>query len=193
MPRITRDLSRRVAWQGLEPFPSLEVCRLSRLARGLLSLEGTVAHSADDRLALISYTVITDTGWRTGEVHVHLTTREQQRSLVIEFDEDVNKIWVDLKDQPDLHGCIDADLEFSPCTNTLPIRRLGLGIGESADVRAAWVRFPGLRVEPLDQVYTRTGERAYRYRSGSFEAELEVDDEGLVIDYPGIWRRLPPS
>jgi uncharacterized protein len=193
MPRIARDFSRRVAWQGLDPFPSLEVCRLSRFARGLLSLEGTVAHSAEDRLALISYTVITDTGWRTGEVHVRLTTPEQQRSLVIEFDEDVNKIWVDLKDQPDLHGCIDADLEFSPCTNTLPIRRLGLGIGESADVRAAWVRFPSLRVEPLDQVYTRTGERTYRYRSGSFEAELDVDDEGLVIDYPGLWRRVPPS
>ena len=193
MPRIARDFSRRVAWQGLEPFPSLEVCRLSRFARGLLSLEGTVAHSAEDRLALISYAVITDTGWRTGEVHVRLTTPEQQRSLVIEFDEDVNKIWVDLKDQPDLHGCIDADLEFSPCTNTLPIRRLGLGIGDSADVRAAWVRFPSLRVEPLDQVYTRMGERTYRYRSGSFEAELDVDDEGLVIDYPGIWRRVPPS
>src|SRR2546421_1242194 len=173
MPRIARDFSRRVIWQGLEPFPSLEVSRLSRFARGLLSLEGTVAHSAGDRLTLISYTVVTDTGWRTAEVHVRLTTAQDQRSLVVEFD-DVNKIRVDLKDQPDLHGCIDADLEFSPCTNTLPIRRLNLEVGDSADVRAAWVRFPSLRVEPLDQTYTRAGDRTYRYRSGGFEADLEV-------------------
>jgi hypothetical protein len=57
-------------------------------------------------------------------------------------------------------------------------------------VRAAWVRFPNLNVEPLDQTYTRLGERTYRYQSGTFEADLEVDDEGLVLDYPGIWRRV---
>jgi uncharacterized protein len=159
----------------------------------MLSLEGTLAHRDDDRLTLVSYTVLTDTSWRTGEVHVRLTTQDAERSLMIEFDEDVGKIRVDLKDQPDLHGCIDADLEFSPCTNTLPIRRLDLAVGESADVRAAWVRFPSLRVEPLDQTYARTGERTYRYRTGRFEADLEVDEDGLVIDYPGIWRRVTSS
>jgi len=152
-----------------------------------------VAHRAADRLTLVSYTVIADAGWRTREVHVWLTTPDEQRSLVMEFDEDVIRIWVNRQDQADLHGCIDADLEFSPCTNTLPIRRLNLSVGEAADVRAAWVRFPSLRVEPLDQTYTRTGDHTYRYRTGDFEAELRVDQDGLVIDYPGIWRRLPTS
>ena len=190
MPRIARRLSRRVVWQGLEPFPSLETCRLARSGRGTVTLEGNVAHNTDGRLTLVTYSVIADTSWRTGEVHVRLATPDAQRSLVIEFDEGLGKIRVDLKDQPDLHGCVDADLEFSPCTNTLPIRRLDLAVGDSADVRAAWVRFPSLRVEPLDQTYTRTRERTYRYRTGSFQADLEVDEDGLVIDYPGIWRRV---
>ena len=30
----------------------------------------------------------------------------------------------------------------------------------------------------------------YRYESGSFQADIRVDAEGLVVDYPGLWRRL---
>lgn len=34
-------------------------------------------------------------------------------------------------------GCTDIDLNFSPSTNLLPIRRLNLQVGEAAQVRAA--------------------------------------------------------
>ncbi len=90
-----------------------------------------------------------------------------------------------------VRGAIDADVSFSPSTNTLPIRRLDLAVGASADVVAAWVRVPGLEVERLEQRYTRIGGRRYRYesRGGSFVREIDVDEEGLVEDYPGIWKR----
>jgi hypothetical protein len=55
----------------------------------------------------------------------------------------------------DMDNCLDVDLEWSPSTNTLPIRRLALAIGQSKDVSAAWVRFPSLEVERLDQTYER--------------------------------------
>ena len=91
----------------------------------------------------------------------------------------------------DLAGCIDIDLNFSPSTNLLPIRRLDLGVGEAATVRAAWLRFPSFALEPLDQTYTRLENRTYRYESGGgrFVADLTVDDAGLVIDYGKIWSR----
>ncbi len=91
----------------------------------------------------------------------------------------------------DLAGCIDVDLGITPSTNTLPIRRLNLQVGESADVTAAWVRFPELTVEPLAQRYTRLDERRYRYESTTgFSAELEVDELGLVVRYGDIWERV---
>jgi hypothetical protein len=95
----------------------------------------------------------------------------------------------------DVAGCIDVDLGISPSTNTLPIRRLNLEVGESRELTAAWVRFPELTVEPLAQCYTRLTERRYRYESSAsgFTAELEVDDLGLVVDYQGIWRRVAES
>jgi uncharacterized protein len=93
---------------------------------------------------------------------------------------------------PELDGCIDVDIGFTPSTNTLPIRRLRLDVGRSADVDAAWVRFPELTVERLPQRYTRLAENRYRYesRDGDFTAELVVDDAGLVMTYEGLWERV---
>jgi hypothetical protein len=95
---------------------------------------------------------------------------------------------------PAVAGCVDVDLNFSPSTNTLPIRRLQLAIGQTAAVRAAWLRFPTLELEPLEQTYARIAERVYRYESngGSFVADVSVDAQGLVLDY-GEWSREVPA
>ena len=94
-----------------------------------------------------------------------------------------SKVW-------EVTGCDDIDLNFSPSTNMLPVRRLKLSVGESAAVRAAWLRFPSFALEPFEQTYTRTAEDRYVYESagGEFRRELTVDGAGFVLDYPGIWR-----
>lgn len=98
--------------------------------------------------------------------------------------------WLNEAEQPEVAGCTDIDLNFSPSTNLLPIRRLGLEVGEAAEVQAAWLRFPSFQLEPLPQQYRRLDENTYRYESagGQFVAELKVSPSGLVIDYPGIWQ-----
>jgi hypothetical protein len=92
---------------------------------------------------------------------------------------------------PELDGALDLDLAFTPATNLLPIRRLALSVGASASVRSAWLRFPQLRLEPLEQSYTRASERAFRYRAmvdgEEFSALLEVDACGRVLRYEGLW------
>ena len=89
---------------------------------------------------------------------------------------------------PTLEGCTDVDLGCSPSTNTLPIRRLSLAVGASQTIQAAWVRFPELTVTSGTQTYTRLDESTYRYESGTFSAELVVDEDGLVASY-AVWRR----
>lgn len=62
-------------------------------------------------------------------------------------------------------------------------------MGQSAPVRAAWLRFPELSLEPLDQRYGRSAEGTYVYesRGGQFRAELAVNDVGFVTRYAGFW------
>jgi hypothetical protein len=61
-------------------------------------------------------------------------------------------------------------------------------------VRAAWLRFPELELEALDQVYTRQAERQYIYQSagGGFRAILEVDEVGFIMRYGDYWIAEPP-
>jgi hypothetical protein len=93
---------------------------------------------------------------------------------------------------PALDGAVDVDLPITPFTNTLPIRRLALAAGASAEVDVVYVRTPALTVERDRQRYICIAPlRRYRYEAvdGSFTAELEVDDTGLVLTYPGLFRR----
>ena len=92
-----------------------------------------------------------------------------------------------------MEGCVDLDLAFSPATNLLTIRRLGLAVGDEAPVRAAWLRFPELRLEPLAQRYRRLAAERYGYEAvadgAAFGAELRVAPSGFVLEYPGLWTR----
>ena len=86
-----------------------------------------------------------------------------------------------------LDGLIDVDLEASACTNTLPIHRLPLPLGELTEAPAAYVRALDLSVARLDQTYRRLDGRRYDYTSeADFRAVLEYDAAGLIVDYPGI-------
>lgn len=93
----------------------------------------------------------------------------------------------------ELDGCYDIDLACTPFTNTLPIRRLPLLEGHSAELPVVYVNPETLEVRPMVQRYTRLGSHRWRYESveSGFTAELEVDEFGLVIDYPTLFRRLP--
>jgi uncharacterized protein len=91
-----------------------------------------------------------------------------------------------------LDGALDVDLPITPFTNTLPIRRLELAGGASAEITVVYVRTPELSVEADQQRYTCIApRRRYRYEAvdGSFSAELTVDAQGLVVTYPGLFRR----
>jgi hypothetical protein len=112
-------------------------------------------------------------------------------TVEIDIQASVGRGWrLNGEEQPQVAGCLDLDLNFSPVTNLLPIRRLDLPVGESAEVTAAWLRFPGFSLEPLKQRYSRVAALAYRYESagGQFGRDLKVNEAGFVTHYPDFWQ-----
>jgi hypothetical protein len=175
-----------------------EHCTLLRLAKGF-RLEGHVVTAATSpgsssagALPLhVHYIVDCDSVWRTRAVSISQYYGAEQRTLRLDV---INKRWWTAEgvEISELHWLVDVDLSVTPATNTLPIRRLALDVGQRADVTAAWLRFPALTVEPLPQTYERLAPNLYRYTSdgGRFAALLETDDLGLVVRYEGGWERV---
>ena len=150
-------------------------------------LAGTAAFAHEEQACRLDYLIRCDHEWRT--VSCQVTGWLGNQSIEIEISVDSRRQWELNGTTCDLvSGSLDVDLNFSPSTNLLPIRRLGLSIGEQAEVQAAWLRFPSFRLEPLDQRYQRLTGETYRYQSagGSFVTDLEVNSAGFVTRYPNF-------
>lgn len=178
--------TRRVAWRRSDELQADEHCTITVRDSGL-SLVGTILGAEEGVPVRIEYRVLTDATGGTTAVHVRDLRGFAQRTLTLARDTKGN--WtVDGVPVKALKGCTDVDLGCSPSTNTLPIRRLRLAEGQRKTIQAAWVRFPSLTVEKTAQTYTRLDDFTYRYASGTFDAELVVDEEGVVAQY-AVWQR----
>ena len=176
-----------ILWRRLD-LPGHEAAAITQ-HRNRWNLSGTALFAYRRQPCRLDYEIECDMFWSTRDVTVRGQIGESPVSLMISRDPD--GVWCAKGEvQPMVQGCIDVDLGFSPSTNLLPIRRLKLAMGARANVRAAWVRFPELTLEVLEQTYTRVAELTYLYESagGEFKRELTVNSDGFVVDYPGLWR-----
>lgn len=151
------------------------------------ALRGVALFTHEKQSCRLDYEVVCDASWATVFAAVNGLVGDRRIDVTVRAGDGhwyLNDVLV-----PGVDGCIDVDLNFSPSTNLLPIRRLNLRIGEEATVRAAWLRFPSFALEPLDQTYRRLAERRYRYESagGKFVADIDVDESGMPLRYGDIW------
>jgi hypothetical protein len=158
-------------------------------------LEGHTVAVEDGTAWTVHYEISLDAAWLTRTARVEGWSVSGYREVVLESD-GAGRWLADGRGAPELDGCLDIDLESSACTNTFPVHRLQLGIGEAVDTPAAYVRALDLRVERLEQRYARvaddgkTSQYDYRAPAFAFDARLVYDRAGLVLDYPGIARRV---
>lgn len=176
-----------ILWRRLD-LPGHEIATIEPDPDGW-RLDGVAVLVESGRPCRIEYDIRCDARWMTRRCAIRGQVGE--RSVSLEIERESTAVWrIGGIETPALKGCDDIDLGFSPATNLLPIRRLGLSDGAQAIVRAAWIRFPELTAEVLVQSYTRVSAGHYVYESagGAFRRELQVDEFGCVIDYPGLWR-----
>jgi hypothetical protein len=176
-----------VLWQRLD-VPGHEIATVARRSDGWL-IDGVAVFVEAGNPCRIEYEIRCDVQWATRQCLLRGSIGA--RHVQLEIERGVAGEWsIESMENAALRGCDDVDLEFSPVTNLLPIRRLRLPIGAHARVRAAWVRFPELAVEVSVQTYARVASDRYQYESagGAFRRELVVDAFGCAVEYPGLWR-----
>jgi uncharacterized protein len=182
---------RALGWRRILDNNSLEYAVAQPSVVGL-ELAGTIVAIDNEAPLEVHYRIECDADWRTRTVSIEQRLGLQRSSLSLAVD--AAGAWSDqcggLIDT--LTGCLDVDLELSPITNTLPVNRLNLAIGQVREIAVAWIRFPSLEIVHARQSYERLSDHSYRYRSldSGFIADIDVDEIGLTVRYQGIWERV---
>jgi hypothetical protein len=178
---------------------SLESARVLLGGGGLRALGRSVRAAEDGAAFTASYRLVVGESGALQRLSVTSASSERERSLTLNRTED--GYW--LLDtgaggaRAEFDGAVDVDLQFSPLFNALPIRRLRLH-REAAEqtVPMVFVSLPGLEVGLARQTYRTVSvldadERStVAFSSGALAADITVDADGMVLDYPGLAARI---
>ena len=188
-------MERHLYWKPHDEL-GMEHLRFSSTEEGFLA-DGLILRLEDNKPFRLHYQVICDTRWRVRYVEARLLDGTHP-AIILKADGKGH--WTDINKRSiaDLDDCLDVDISATPYTNTLPIRRLTLKPKESAVIQVAYITAPEMLIQRDPQRYTcleanSTG-GVYKYESlkTAFTANLPVDADGLVLDYPGLFVRVWP-
>lgn len=181
-------MKQTVIWKRLNGC-GMEYCNIS--FEHVTTIEGKVISGENDERSFVEYKVTCDQEGSTSEVN--LCFQNENMSKTLQLLRDNHNRWTLNGNQiQELSGLKDIDIGVTPSTNVLPIKRLNLAVGESAAVTAAWIRFPHLDIQPLEQSYERISSNTYIYKSmeSGYTARLDVDSNGVVVEYEKEWSRM---
>jgi hypothetical protein len=139
-----------------------------------------------------SYDLVTDEAGATKRLSMTVTMAERERQLSIARDEE--NMWL-VQDhrgtkRAAYDGALDVDVILSPFFNALPIRRTGLyQRSESITVPVVYVRLPELSVDPAVITYSSAPD-GIKVHSPAADTTIRVDDQGFILDYPGLAERI---
>ena len=175
-------LQTTVRWRGLDPA-TLEHCHIQSGTSGT-RIRGTV----------ITLTYGLFYRIKLNEAGLVRSTRvERTDGQVLELFGDGTGNWCNDRAEPlpDLSGCLDIDLWPTPLTNSLPIWRTPWADNTPLRFLMAWIDGDEMTVRREEQFYTPLDGRHFQFQSsgGSFERVLELDADGLVVSYPGLFER----
>lgn len=162
-------------------------------AYGRIVAAATASHPAFSA----SYDLVTDDSGATKRLSLTVTMAERERQLNIARDEENMWLVQDKQNQTmraPHDGALDVDVIFSPFFNALPIRRTGLyKKGQAISLPVVYVRVPELTVETVTIDYSSDASNpgaGIKLKSPVAETTITVDDDGFILDYPGLAERI---
>ncbi len=184
-------------WRRIGGGTGSDVCRVYQRADGGWDLCGMAVFHDEGLACDLGYAVSVDARWVTQAAHVFGHCGE--RVVDLRFHPGANGRWrvgqggeAGADTGVSASTCPDMDLNFSPATNMVAIRRMALQAGQEAQAPAAWLSFPDLRLQELPQVYRRLDTVRYQYDAPTvgYSGVLQVCGDGAVVDYPELFARV---
>lgn len=182
------DETRTIVWQGLS-WPSTVVH--THTANESIFDHGIAVGRTDRGIPFaMEYDFVLTEDWNIKEVSIKSLLDERIIEIVHKGDQ-----WYDCEGRhlAGFEGVELVDISISPFTNTLPIKRLRFEGKKPQKVDIIYFDENRFSLSRLQQIYSQVDERTYRYQDivlPDFVSDITVDDEGLVVDFPKMFKRI---
>lgn len=172
-----------VVWEAVQG-PGFEHLILKKTDQGLFADSILVYPDSTGKLHRIKYGIVMDDSYSVQNFHVQSLTEANRRIGV-----------------SDLIDSLFVDIFPTPFTNTLPIQWMRSQFLQVYELEVTWVDALQFKTKKAHQRYTELRNSAdlgvYRFESINpqtkevhFSADLTVDKDGLVLEYPGYFKRI---
>ncbi|MNP03775.1 hypothetical protein D3C76_956710 [compost metagenome] len=184
-------MQQTLVWKPLTT-PGVESLRLSMDEQGIHASSHLIQNRNGQSIAA-TYVLDSDPCWRFRHLWLKVENHGQ-RSL--RLDRDVRGHWfLDGQHRRDLDDCQLVMLSATPFTHTPALQRCALEIGQSEQLRVAYVDLPSLRVDARSLRYQclRQLPQHTLYRceaEGRKPIELTVDRQSLLLEAHGLYQRM---
>ena len=185
---LNYGMQKNIVWKN-SMLNMTEFARIEK--REFITVKGFVTGTGFDKPWQVSYLLTINNRWEVQGVHIEVLSEEDR---IIQLHKNEQQQWLNEKGEhlPAFDGCVDVDISLTPFTNSLPVNRLQLTRGEGHDLKVLYIDLKQGICKKVVQRYTNKGKGLYKYdnEDSGFTTELIVDEEGIVVDYPGIWQRI---
>ncbi|MCC8410333.1 putative glycolipid-binding domain-containing protein [Mucilaginibacter sp. UR6-1] len=178
-----------VIWKRIADYSSVEHCLVTATTADI-AVSSTIGGMVNDLPFEVNYSLLLDSGWNAKEVYIECVTDNMPLSWHFVK---MPVGWLGGNSPEPVHcDCVDVDITMTPFTNSLPINRLKLQPGQTTQIEVLYFDVLERNFTAEKQVYTCIDERTYKFENadGSFSAELVIDADGIVTNYPGLFERL---
>jgi uncharacterized protein len=189
-----------LTWQRVVS-PSLESVRLL-FSGSRLRAYGRIVAAANQVTGVeafnASFAASVERAEESGRLMFRTTTAEEETQMSLSRSED--GVWLidhgdGTQQRSSFDGAIDVDVSGAVTFNALPIRRLGLHreAGEF-ELPVLMVSLPSLTISVVSQTYRTISiddhGSVISYTDADHGADLTVDPDGMIIDFPGRAHRI---
>ena len=183
-----QSMQTNLLWAGRE-YHSIENCLVDTTNKGS-EITSTIIGHYDNKIYQVEYRIKTNHNWET--VFFEINSRHNNRIQSLLFEGDGKGNWTsNNKQASQFKGCIDIGIPLTAFTNTLPINRLKLIQDQEQEIQVIYLDLLEEQIKPVRQKYKRLSNTEYHYENvpNDFEANIQVDESGFVIDYPMLFVR----
>lgn len=177
-----------IIWQGIY-YQSMENCNLF-IEQDYIKIESKISGTHQEIVYDIEYTIVANKNWEV--LSFNIKTQLNGVISILEGEKNLDNWIINGELKTEFEGCIDIDISLTPFTNTLPINRLNLNTKSSSDIKILYIDVLYQRIASTNQRYTKLSSTKYLYenKSSSFQAQIEVDKIGIIVNYPNLFKRI---